>query len=208
MIINISIFEPYCDICQDILLFFFDRPSGTVGICRISNRINYHIFKWLYGILKNAEQKKLPFNPIFDILLSRARGGKGEKMTRQVQNRQGRIINPLHTILFVSALLVFIFTVVYRMARSENFSTAMATLVESLLIVSFFIFFGLFIAYLFYFIHERIRQGSRHRQLWDMFIDPSGRNAIAGKSHTDSLGLEQNDEVGPGSNSWYNFSSL
>ena len=122
-------------------------------------------------------------------------------MTRQVQNRQGRIINPLHTILFVSALLVFIFTVVYRMARSENFSTAMATLVESLLIVSFFIFFGLFIAYLFYFIHERIRQGSRHRQLWDMFVDPSGRNAIAGKPHTDSLGLEQNDEVGPGSNS-------
>ena len=122
-------------------------------------------------------------------------------MTRQVHNRQGRIINPLHTILFVSALLVFIFTVVYRMVKSENFSTAMATLVESLLIVSFFIFLGIFLAYLFYFIHEKIHRGSRHKQLWDMFVDPSGRNAIAGKPHTDSLGLEQNDEVGPGSNS-------
>jgi predicted PurR-regulated permease PerM len=122
-------------------------------------------------------------------------------MTRQVHNRQGRIINPLHTILFFSALLVFIFTVVYRMAKSENFSTAMATLVESLLIVSFFIFLGLFLAYLFYFIHERIRQGSRHRQLWDMFVDPSVRNSSAGKSDPDSLGLEQNDEVGPRPNS-------
>ena len=118
-------------------------------------------------------------------------------MTRQVQNRQGRIINPLHRILFVSALLVFIFTVVYRMAKSENFSTAMATLVESLLIVSFFIFLGIILAYLFYFIHGKIRQGSRHQQLRDMFIDPSIRNATTDKSHSDSLGLEQNDEVGP-----------
>ncbi len=122
-------------------------------------------------------------------------------MTRQVQNRQGRIINPLHTILFVSALLVFIFTVVYRMARSENFSTAMATLVESLLIVSFFIFLGIFLAYLFYFIHERIRPGSRPRQLLDMFVDPSARNTSAGKSDPDSMGLEQNDEAGSQSNS-------
>jgi predicted PurR-regulated permease PerM len=118
-------------------------------------------------------------------------------MTRQVQNRQGRIINPLHTILFVSALLVFIFTVVYRMAKSENFSTAMATLVESLLIVSFFIFLGLFLAYLFYFIHERIRQGSRHQQLWDVFVDPSVRDASTGKPDPESSGLEQNDEAGP-----------
>jgi predicted PurR-regulated permease PerM len=122
-------------------------------------------------------------------------------MTRQVHNRQGRIINPLHTILFVSALLVFIFTVVYRMVKSENFSTAMATLVESLLIVSFFIFLGIFLAYLFYFIHERIRPGSRHRQLWDMFVDLSARNTSAGKSDRDSMGLEQNDEVGSRSNS-------
>ena len=122
-------------------------------------------------------------------------------MTRQAKNRQGRIINPLHTILFVSALLVFIFTVVYRMAKSENLSTAMATLVESLLIVSFFIFLGIFLAYLFYFIHERIRSGSRPRQLLDMFVDPSIRNTSPGKSDPDSMGLEQNDEVGSQSNS-------
>lgn len=78
-------------------------------------------------------------------------------MTRQVKNQQGRIINPLHTILFVSALLVFVFTVIYRMVKSESFSSAMAILVESLSIVSFFIFSGILLAYLFYFIHERIR---------------------------------------------------
>ena len=122
-------------------------------------------------------------------------------MTRQAQNRQGRIINPLHIILFVSTLLVFIFTVVCRMVRSESLRTAIATLVESLLIVSFFIFLGLFLAYLFYFIHERTRQGSRHRQLWGMSADTSARNATAGKSDPDSLGLEQNDEVGSRSNS-------
>ena len=122
-------------------------------------------------------------------------------MTRQVQNQQGRIINPLHTIIFVSALLVFIFTVVYRMVKSESFSSAMATLVESLLIVSFFIFLGLFLAYLFYFIHEKIRQGSGRRQLWDMFVDPSVRNTSTDKPDPDSLGLEQNDEVRPRLNS-------
>jgi predicted PurR-regulated permease PerM len=122
-------------------------------------------------------------------------------MTRQVQNRQGRIINPLHTILFISALLVFIFTVVYRMARSENLSSAMAILVESLLVVSFFIFLGIFLAYLFLFIHERIHQGTRHRQLWDIFFDTSGRNETASKSDPDSLGLEQNDKLGSQSNS-------
>lgn len=122
-------------------------------------------------------------------------------MTRQVKNQQGRIINPLHSILFISAMLVFIFTVVYRMAKSESFSTAVAALVESLLIVSFFIFLGIFLAYLFYFIHEKIHQGSRHKQLWDMFVEPSTRNVTAGKSDPDRLGIEQNDEVGPRSNS-------
>ena len=116
-------------------------------------------------------------------------------MTRQVQNQQGRIINPLHTILFVSALLVFIFTVVYRMVKSESFSNAMATLVESLLIVSFFIFFGILLAYLFYFIHERIRQGSRRRQLWDMFVDPSARDESECKPDHNTLGIAPNDEV-------------
>jgi predicted PurR-regulated permease PerM len=116
-------------------------------------------------------------------------------MTRQVQNRQGRMINPLQAILFFSALLVFIFTVVYRMVKSESFSSAMATLIESLLIVSFFIFLGILLTYLIYFIHERIRQGSRRQQLWDLFGDPATRDKSAGKPDQNTLGLEPNDEV-------------
>lgn len=116
-------------------------------------------------------------------------------MTRQVKNQQGRIINPLHTILFVSAMLVFIFTVVYRMVKSESFSIAMAALVESLLIVSFFIFFGILLAYLFYFIHERVHKGSRRQQLWDMFVDPSSPDDPACKPDPNTLGLEPDDEV-------------
>jgi hypothetical protein len=116
-------------------------------------------------------------------------------MTWQVQNQQGRIINPLHTILFVSALLVFVFTVVYRMVKSESFSSAMATLVESLLIVSFFIFFGILLAYLFYFIHERICQASRHQRLWDMFAGPSARDESECKPDPNTLGIEPSDKV-------------
>jgi len=122
-------------------------------------------------------------------------------MTQPVKNQQGRIINPLHTILFVSALLVFIFTVIYRMVKSESFSSAMATLVESLSIVSFFIFFGILLAYLFYFIHERIRQGSHRQQRWGMFVDPSTRDESAGKPDPNIMGLEPNDEVESRSNS-------
>lgn len=116
-------------------------------------------------------------------------------MTRQVQNRQGRIINPLHAILFVTALLVFVFTVIYRMAKSESFSTAVATLVESLLIVSFFTFFGILLAYLFYFIYERVRQGSNHQQMWDMLFYASAHNESAGKSDPDSMELDPDNEV-------------
>jgi hypothetical protein len=116
-------------------------------------------------------------------------------MTRQVQNRQGRMINPLHAILFATALLVFIFTVIYRMAKSESFSTAVATLVESLLIVSFFTFFGILIAYLFYFIHERIRQGSSHQQLWDMLFYASARNEPADKPAPNSMEPDPDDEA-------------
>ena len=116
-------------------------------------------------------------------------------MTRQVKNRQGRVINPLHTILFVSAMLVFIFTVVYRMVKSESFSTAMATLIESLLIVSFFIFFGILLAYFFYFIHEKFHKGSRRQQLWDMFVDPSAPDDPGCKPEPNTPGLETGDEV-------------
>ena len=120
-------------------------------------------------------------------------------MTRQAQNRQGRIINPVHTILFVSALLVFIFTVIYRMAKSESFSSAMATLVESLLIVSFFIFLGILVAYIFYFVYGKIRQGFRQRR--DMLADPSARNESAGKPDPNCTGLKPDDEVASRPNS-------
>ncbi len=105
------------------------------------------------------------------------------------------MINPLQAILFFAALLVFIFTVVYRMVKSESFSTAMATLVESLSIVSLFIFLGILLAYLIYFILERIRQGSRRQQLWDLFGGRSSRDESAGKPDQNTLGLEPNDEV-------------
>ena len=116
-------------------------------------------------------------------------------MTRQVKNQQGRIINPLHSILFISAMLVFIFTVVYRMAKSESFSTAVAALVESLLIVSFFIFSGILLAYLFYFIYERIHRGPRRERLWGVFVDPSTRDESTCKHKPDAQGLEPGDEV-------------
>lgn len=90
-------------------------------------------------------------------------------MTRQVHNQQGRMVKPLQSVLFISALLVFIFTVVYRMVKSASFSNAMATLVESLLIVAFFIFLGILLSYLIYFLYQRFRKGSSHQQMYNMF---------------------------------------
>ena len=116
-------------------------------------------------------------------------------MTRQVQNRQGRINHPLQATLFFSALLVFIFTVIYRMVKSESFSNAIATLVESLLIVSFFIFLGILFAYLIYFIHERIRQGSRRQQANNMFVFSSGHEEPAGKPDPRTIEFAPDDEI-------------
>jgi len=90
-------------------------------------------------------------------------------MTRQVHNQQGRMINPLQAVLFISTLLIFIFTVVYRMVKSASFSHALAILVESLLIVTFFIFLGILLSYLIYFTYQRFRQGSRRQQVYNMF---------------------------------------
>jgi len=122
-------------------------------------------------------------------------------MTRLVQKRQGRKNHPLQATLFFSALLVFIFTVIYRMVKSESFSNAIAILVESLLIVSFFIFLGILFTYLIYFIHERIRQGSRRQQANNMFAFSSGHEEPAGKPDPNIMGLEPNDEVESRSNS-------
>ena len=103
-------------------------------------------------------------------------------MMRQVNDRQGRMINPLQVVLFISALLVFIFTVVYRMVKSASFSNALATLVESLLIVAFFIFFGILLAYLFYFIYQKIFKRVHRLQVHPMFDSSYGRDKAASKA--------------------------
>ncbi len=100
---------------------------------------------------------------------------------RQVCNRQGHLVNPLRAILFLAAMLLFIVTVVFRMVESDSFSTAIAALIESILIVAFFIFLGIFIAYLLYFIHDRIRQGAKSDQTLSMFGNPSANDQSAYK---------------------------
>ena len=100
-------------------------------------------------------------------------------MTRQVDNQQGRIIKPLPAVLFFSALLIFIFTVIYRMVKSASVSHAMAKLVESLLIVAFFIFVGILLSYLIYFTYQKFRKGSRRHQMYNMFDSRSGESACA-----------------------------
>jgi amino acid transporter len=95
-------------------------------------------------------------------------------MMRQLDDRQGRMVNPLQVVLFFSALLVFIFSVVYRMVKSASFSNALATLVESLLVLAFFIFFGILLSYLFYFIYQKVFKGAHHLQDHPMFDSSSG----------------------------------
>ena len=102
-------------------------------------------------------------------------------MMRQVYNRQGHLVKPLRAILLFAAMLLFIFTVVFRMVESDSFSTAMATLIESILIVAFFIFLGLFIAYFLYFIHDKIRQRARSKQIYSIFGDLSAKDVSACK---------------------------
>ncbi len=116
-------------------------------------------------------------------------------MTRQVQNRQGRMINPLHAVLFISALLVFIFTVVYRMLKSATFSHAVATLIESLLIVVFFIFLGILLFYLVYFTYQRFRQGSRRQQMYNLFDFHSNYGESAGTPDPRNIELAPDSEV-------------
>lgn len=118
-------------------------------------------------------------------------------MMRQVQNPQGRIIKPLHATLFVLALVVFLFTVIYRMVKSESLNTAMATLVESLLIVSFFVFLGILFAYLIYFLHERIRKGAGRRKPGNRLLDHSAEDKSACEPDPDIIGLKPGDKVNP-----------
>ncbi len=116
-------------------------------------------------------------------------------MTRQVDDRQGRMIHPLQMVLFFLALLVFIFTVVYRMLKSASFSNALASLVESLLILVFFILLGILLAYLFYFIYQKILKETHRLHSHPMSDSSYGRDKAASKSQHSSTKLESKNEV-------------
>ena len=116
-------------------------------------------------------------------------------MTRQVHNQQGRILTSLQMVLFISALLIFVFTVVYRMVKSESFINAVAALVESLLIVFFFIFLGILLAYLLYFIYQRFHLGSRRQQTYNMFDLSFGHKEPADKSESKAVEFGPDDEI-------------
>ena len=119
----------------------------------------------------------------------------GLNMKRQVSDRHGRRINPLQVILFLSAMLVFIFTVAYRMLKSESFGAAVATLVESLLMVAFFIFLGIVIAYLLYVVYERMHKDASRQTVYPSPGNLSEDDPIAG--HSDHAGLQlESDEKG------------
>ena len=122
-------------------------------------------------------------------------------MIRQVCNRQGRTIKPLQAIIFFVAMLLFIFTVVYRMAKSDSFNNALAALVESLLIVAFFIFIGIVIAYLLYFIYERFHQGPNRRQTYQTLSDLSAKRDNVGKLEEHESGLKTDENTKPQPNS-------
>ena len=116
-------------------------------------------------------------------------------MTRQAHNPLGRMLNPFKTVLFISALLMFVFTVIYRMLKSASFSNAVATLVESLLIVFFFIFLGILGAYLLYFIYQRVRRESRRQRAHSMFDFHSDHQEPACKPDSGTLGFAPDDET-------------
>ena len=125
----------------------------------------------------------------------------GNKMLQQVCNRQGHVVITLRAILFFAAMLLFIFTVVYRMVKSDSVSTAMATLIESLLIVAFFIFLGILIAYLLYFIHDRIRHGAKSDPVYGVFDTPTKDSNSACKPKDTDVGSDSDENAESGLNS-------
>ncbi|MGD9042524.1 MAG: hypothetical protein PVG06_02365 [Desulfobacterales bacterium] len=116
-------------------------------------------------------------------------------MTRHVNSQQGRMLYSWKAVLFISSLLVFVFTVVYRMVKSASFSNAVAALVESLWIVVFFIFLGILLAYLFYFIYQRFHQGSHRQQTYHMFDFSSGRQEPDGDPDPNTIEFGPDDEI-------------
>ncbi|MDJ0984281.1 MAG: hypothetical protein QNJ26_01965 [Desulfobacterales bacterium] len=122
-------------------------------------------------------------------------------MMRQVCNHQGHVVIPLRAILFFAAMLLFIFTVIYRMVKSDSVSTAMATLIESLLIVAFFIFLGILIAYLLYFIQDRFRHGAKSDPVYGIFDTPTSDNKSASKPNGAEAGTDSDENAESGLNS-------
>lgn len=116
-------------------------------------------------------------------------------MTRQVHNQQGRVLNLWKMVLFISALLIFVFTVVHRMVKSASFSNAVATLVESLLIVFFFIFLGILLANLIYFIYQKFHHGSVRQQALNLFEFRSGQKESADKHDPNTVEFGPDDEI-------------
>jgi predicted PurR-regulated permease PerM len=116
-------------------------------------------------------------------------------MMQQIDDRQGRMINPLEVIVFLSALLAFIFTVVYRMIRSASLSNALATLLESLLILAFFILLGILLAYLFCFIYQKIPKGTGQLQDHHELDSNPPRDKSVYKSEQSPINLESKNEV-------------
>jgi hypothetical protein len=116
-------------------------------------------------------------------------------MMRQVCNRQGHLNNPLRAILFIAAVLLFIFTVVYRMFKSDSIRAAMATLVESLLMVAFFIFLGMVIAYLLYVIHDRFRRGPKSDPVSGLFADSVVDPESSDKADHADIGFESEEKA-------------
>lgn len=122
-------------------------------------------------------------------------------MMRQVDDRQGRMMNPLQAALFFLALLVFIFTVVYRMVKSASLGNALATLIESLLILVFFILLGILLAYLFYFVYQKILKGTHRPQGHHLSDSSSGRDKAASKGNHGPIDLESKKGVESQANS-------
>ena len=118
-------------------------------------------------------------------------------MMRQVCNQQGHLNIPLRKIVFFTAMLSFVFTVVYRMVKSDSFRAAMATLVESLLIVALFIFLGIIIAYLVYIIHGRFRRGAKSDPVSSLFGNPSADPDSPGRTDDAEIGFNPDEKPGP-----------
>ena len=94
------------------------------------------------------------------------------------------------------------------MIKSASLSNALATLVESLLILAFFILIGILLAYLFYFIYQKIRRGTRHRHSNHMLDSSTFGDKTTLKREQSPIKFESKNEVESRVNSWNNNQDL